>query len=450
MTRLKSNAFLRSPSSSRTPRQQGLLDGKAQRHEVRACSGTKSVTATHKAKYSDVKLEHMLADAGACSSSAGRSSSNVIVTDNLFGDMLSDIASMLTGSLGMLPSATLGAPDPKTGKRKAMYEPVHGSAPDIAGQGIANPIAMIASFAMCLRYSFAMIKEADALEKPSPMCWRRASAPATSCRGAARRSAPWKWGDAILESISPSRRKPRGSLLLHDHDDDAPIGFSLAELRATGCCGPHRSAAHPGGRSRHRLAFRRLGRRPDGPLAALAQPSQPADDRLLCQSRLDSLVERSLADHDLCQLSRHGRRGDPGFHPPPHLGAAFVFVSVATSGLTRHPPQIRHRPREAGAVFGRRRIRPSGPSRCSSSIRAFPRATEPRPAPFSPRSPFSIRATGWSGLPWALASPRRGVRRRALSFGFDGRIPARLAPVRLRAVACIFQARGWWPDRSQR
>ena len=70
---------------------------------------------------------------------------DVIVTDNLFGDMLSDVAAMLTGSLGMLPSASLGAEDPKTGKRKALYEPVHGSAPDIAGKGLANPIAMIGS-----------------------------------------------------------------------------------------------------------------------------------------------------------------------------------------------------------------------------------------------------------------------------------------------------------------
>ena len=79
---------------------------------------------------------------------------DVIVTDNLFGDMLSDVAAMLTGSLGMLPSASLGAVNPKTKKRKALYEPVHGSAPDIAGKAIANPIAMIASFAMALRYSF--------------------------------------------------------------------------------------------------------------------------------------------------------------------------------------------------------------------------------------------------------------------------------------------------------
>jgi 3-isopropylmalate dehydrogenase len=90
---------------------------------------------------------------------------DVIVTDNLFGDMLSDVAAMLTGSLGMLASASLGEVDPKTKKRRALYEPVHGSAPDIAGKGIANPIAMIASFAMALRYSFGMIREADMIEQ---------------------------------------------------------------------------------------------------------------------------------------------------------------------------------------------------------------------------------------------------------------------------------------------
>jgi 3-isopropylmalate dehydrogenase len=90
---------------------------------------------------------------------------DVIVTDNLFGDVLSDVAAMLTGSLGMLPSASLGALDPKTGRRKAMYEPVHGSAPDIAGKGIANPIAMIASFGMALRYSFGLGEWADTVEK---------------------------------------------------------------------------------------------------------------------------------------------------------------------------------------------------------------------------------------------------------------------------------------------
>ncbi|MDP3895964.1 MAG: 3-isopropylmalate dehydrogenase [Mesorhizobium sp.] len=122
------------------------------------------VTATHKARYPDVELTHMLADAGGMQLVRWPKQFDVIVTDNLFGDMLSDIAAMLTGSLGMLPSASLGAPDPKTGSRKALYEPVHGSAPDISGKGIANPLAMIASFAMCLRYSFNMIAEADRLE----------------------------------------------------------------------------------------------------------------------------------------------------------------------------------------------------------------------------------------------------------------------------------------------
>src|SRR5215468_11061619 len=90
---------------------------------------------------------------------------DVIVTDNLFGDVLSDVAAMLTGSLGMLPSASLGELDAKTRKRRALYEPVHGSAPDIAGKGLANPIAMLASFGMALRYSFGMGREADLVDQ---------------------------------------------------------------------------------------------------------------------------------------------------------------------------------------------------------------------------------------------------------------------------------------------
>jgi 3-isopropylmalate dehydrogenase len=88
---------------------------------------------------------------------------DVIVTDNLFGDMLSDEAGMLTGSLGMLPSASLSGKN-KDGKFKSMYEPCHGSAPDIAGKNIANPLASILSFSMALRYSFDMDKEADMLD----------------------------------------------------------------------------------------------------------------------------------------------------------------------------------------------------------------------------------------------------------------------------------------------
>src|SRR5436305_1637228 len=113
------------------------------------------VTRIHRQSYSDVALEHVLADNCGMQLVRWPKQYDVIVTDNLFGDVLSDVAAMLTGSLGMLPSASLGASDAKTGRRKALYEPVHGSAPDIAGKGVANPIAMIASFAMALRYSFA-------------------------------------------------------------------------------------------------------------------------------------------------------------------------------------------------------------------------------------------------------------------------------------------------------
>jgi 3-isopropylmalate dehydrogenase len=118
----------------------------------------------HTREYKDVQLEHMLADAGGMQLVRWPKQFDVIVTDNLFGDMLSDVAAMLTGSLGMLPSASLGELDGKTRRRKAMYEPVHGSAPDIAGKGMANPIAMLASFGMALRYSFNMDKEADRLD----------------------------------------------------------------------------------------------------------------------------------------------------------------------------------------------------------------------------------------------------------------------------------------------
>ncbi len=113
--------------------------------------------------YPEVELSHMYADAGAMQLCRWPKQFDVIVTDNLFGDLLSDAAAMLTGSLGMLPSASLGAPM-GNGRPKALYEPVHGSAPDIAGQGKANPIACILSFAMALRYSFDQGAEAERLE----------------------------------------------------------------------------------------------------------------------------------------------------------------------------------------------------------------------------------------------------------------------------------------------
>jgi 3-isopropylmalate dehydrogenase len=121
------------------------------------------VTKLHAAKFADVKLEHMYADNCAMQLVRTPKQFDVIVTDNLFGDLLSDCAAMLTGSLGMLPSASLGAAD-SSGRRKALYEPVHGSAPDIAGKGYANPLACILSFAMMLRYSFDLSADADLLE----------------------------------------------------------------------------------------------------------------------------------------------------------------------------------------------------------------------------------------------------------------------------------------------
>jgi 3-isopropylmalate dehydrogenase len=147
----------------------------ARRRSNRVCSMEKSnvmeagilwrdvVQEIHDAEYPDVELSHMLADAGAMQIVRAPKQFDVIVTDNLFGDMLSDAAAMLTGSLGMLPSASLGLPM-ASGRPKALYEPVHGSAPDIAGQGKANPIASILSFAMALRYSFDAGAEADRLE----------------------------------------------------------------------------------------------------------------------------------------------------------------------------------------------------------------------------------------------------------------------------------------------
>ena len=121
------------------------------------------VTALHEREYPDVTLAHMYADNCAMQLVRNPRQFDVIVTGNLFGDILSDLASMLTGSLGMLPSATLGAET--DGRRRALYEPIHGSAPDIAGKGIANPMGQMLSFAMMLRYSFALEAEAALIER---------------------------------------------------------------------------------------------------------------------------------------------------------------------------------------------------------------------------------------------------------------------------------------------
>lgn len=148
----------------------------ARRRNNRVCSMDKAnvmesgvlwreeVDAVHADEFPDVELSHMYADNGAMQLVRDPKQFDVIVTDNLFGDILSDCAAMLTGSLGMLPSASLGAPA-DNGRPKALYEPVHGSAPDIAGEGKANPSACLLSFAMALRYSFDRRGEADRLEQ---------------------------------------------------------------------------------------------------------------------------------------------------------------------------------------------------------------------------------------------------------------------------------------------
>ena len=145
-------------------------------------------------------LQHILADNCAMQLVRAPKQFDVIVTDNLFGDMLSDEAAMATGSLGMLPSASLGAAD-ANGRRAAMYEPVHGSAPDIAGKGVANPIATIASFAMCLRYSFDLGATADAIERAIAQVLdqglRTADIKQEGCRTVGTR----EMGDAILAAL---------------------------------------------------------------------------------------------------------------------------------------------------------------------------------------------------------------------------------------------------------
>jgi 3-isopropylmalate dehydrogenase len=159
------------------------------------------VTALHQKEAKDVELQHILAD--ACSMQLVRNPKqfDVIVCDNLFGDMLSDEAAMLTGSIGMLPSASLGAPDAGTGKRKALYEPVHGSAPDIAGQGVANPIAQIASFGMALRYSCDMPKEADLIDKAIANVLAKGLRTTDIMQPNMRKAGTSEMGSAILKEV---------------------------------------------------------------------------------------------------------------------------------------------------------------------------------------------------------------------------------------------------------
>ena len=151
------------------------------------------------ADYRDVELAFMYADNCAMQLVRAPKQFDVIVTSNLFGDLLSDCAAMLTGSLGMLPSASLGAAD-ASGRRKALYEPVHGSAPDIAGKNLANPLACILSFAMMLRYSFDLSDEAALVENAVRQALASGARTGDIATGGARISTA-EMGDAVLREL---------------------------------------------------------------------------------------------------------------------------------------------------------------------------------------------------------------------------------------------------------
>ncbi|PJI41042.1 3-isopropylmalate dehydrogenase [Ferrovibrio sp.] len=158
------------------------------------------VTKLHQEKYKDVQLEHMYADNGAMQLVRAPKQFDVMVTDNLFGDILSDAAAMLTGSLGMLPSASLGAADPATGRRMALFEPVHGSAPDISGKGIANPLATIQSFSMALRYAYDLGADADLIDQAAENVLKSGVRTADLGGGSAKVGTTGM-GDALLKEL---------------------------------------------------------------------------------------------------------------------------------------------------------------------------------------------------------------------------------------------------------
>ncbi|MFQ5973274.1 MAG: 3-isopropylmalate dehydrogenase [Alphaproteobacteria bacterium] len=152
-------------------------------------------------EFPDVTLEHMLSDNCAMQLIRDPKQFDVIVTDNLFGDMLSDEAAMMTGSLGMLPSASLAAVDPETGRRHALYEPVHGSAPDIAGKDEANPLATLLSFAMMLRYSFDMAEDAELVEQAARNALASGARTGDIMQAGARLVSTTEMGDLLLAEL---------------------------------------------------------------------------------------------------------------------------------------------------------------------------------------------------------------------------------------------------------
>lgn len=153
------------------------------------------------AEYPNIALSHMYVDNASMQLVRNPKQFDVVVTTNMFGDILSDCAAMLTGSLGMLPSASLGAKDEATGRVPSLYEPVHGSAPDIAGQGVANPIATILSFAMMLRYSFGLGKDADLLEGAVTKVLEQGLRTGDIMQEGAKKVGTAEMGDAIITAL---------------------------------------------------------------------------------------------------------------------------------------------------------------------------------------------------------------------------------------------------------
>ncbi|MCH2546002.1 MAG: 3-isopropylmalate dehydrogenase [Alphaproteobacteria bacterium] len=153
-------------------------------------------------EYADIELSHMYVDNASMQLVRNPKQFDVIVTTNMFGDIISDTAAMLTGSLGMLPSASLGARDVASGKIPSLYEPVHGSAPDIAGQGIANPIATILSFAMMLRYSFNLSNDADLLENAVNSVLESGYRTSDIMQDGAKQVGTHEMGDAIISALA--------------------------------------------------------------------------------------------------------------------------------------------------------------------------------------------------------------------------------------------------------
>jgi 3-isopropylmalate dehydrogenase len=164
-----------------------------------------TVQALHDTEYKDVELIHMLADNCAMQLTRAPRQFDVVLTDNLFGDLLSDAAAMIAGSLGMLPSGSLGPVGPD-GRRPALYEPVHGSAPDIAGQGIANPLGAILSFALALRWSLGRAADADLLEAAVRRALDGGARTADIMHPGARQVSTRQMGDAVLASLDALAR----------------------------------------------------------------------------------------------------------------------------------------------------------------------------------------------------------------------------------------------------